>query len=108
MKFTLISLAVLFFAFTQADLPPVPNCSASCLLTTLSSDGCASLDDFKCHCSKPQLASQIDPCVAKACDATDAANVTATIDQTCASVGEPVPSSRMVMSRSRIAREFTA
>jgi len=81
---TLASLA-------YAQLPNVPPCSLQCFTTALTTDGCSGLTDFKCHCSKPQLAAQIEPCIIKSCKATsDQQAVLSIVSSVCSSVGEPV------------------
>jgi hypothetical protein len=69
-----------------------------CFLTALSSDNCAELTDFKCHCEKSDaLLSSVTPCVQDACSADDQASVIAGVKKTCAAAGVsisvPEPSS---------------
>ncbi|KAI9756896.1 MAG: hypothetical protein M4579_003650 [Chaenotheca gracillima] len=90
MKYSVPALALFAALVSSQSLPDVPTCSLACFTTALTSDGCSSLTDFKCHCSKPQLVSQIQPCVNKACSPADQQKVTDTVMSTCESVGEPI------------------
>ena len=89
---TIVALATLAASLSSAQsLPSIPNCAANCFITALSSDGCASLTDFACACSKPSLAGTILPCVAQACpNVTDQQSVSQTIVDTCYNAGVPV------------------
>ncbi|MCJ1363640.1 hypothetical protein MMC16_002747 [Acarospora aff. strigata] len=88
-KYTAVLLAVAAVVNAQS-LPTVPSCSLQCFTTALTSDGCASLTDFSCHCAKPQLVSQIQPCVAKACSSADQATVNQVVQDTCKAAGVPI------------------
>ncbi|KNG82019.1 GPI anchored CFEM domain protein [Aspergillus nomiae NRRL 13137] len=61
-------LIVLFASLAVAqNLPNIPPCAVSCLITALQGDGCPSITDFACHCQKPELVPKVTPCVAQAC-----------------------------------------
>lgn len=76
----------------QQFLEAVANITQlSCFIGPLSSDGCAALTDFKCHCQKgAQLLSSVQPCVQGACSATDLASTIAAVEKTCKDAGVPI------------------
>ena len=74
MKYSIAALG-LIATLAVAQLPNIPICSQACFLTALSTDGCTSITDFKCHCSKTGLTAQIVPCINAACSAADAAGM---------------------------------
>ncbi|KAI9847646.1 MAG: hypothetical protein M1838_000822 [Thelocarpon superellum] len=91
MKYSVIALAAVV-ATASAQLPSIPSCATSCFITALSGDGCASLTDFKCHCSKgSQLTATVEPCLIKSCTSqSDLLAAAKAVSDTCASVGEPI------------------
>ncbi|KAI9847080.1 MAG: hypothetical protein M1837_003198 [Sclerophora amabilis] len=89
MKYSVAAVALLVAAI-NAQLPDVPKCSLTCFTTALTSDGCDSLTDFECHCSKPQLVSQITPCVEEACSPEEQKSVQEMVSSTCKKVGVPL------------------
>lgn len=63
----------------------------SCFIGPLTSDGCSSLTDFKCHCQKgAQLLSSVQPCVEGACSSSDKDATIAAVQKTCAENGAPI------------------
>ncbi|EMD91522.1 hypothetical protein COCC4DRAFT_78894 [Bipolaris maydis ATCC 48331] len=88
--FTIASLAVLA-SVASAQLDNIPQCALSCFIGPLTSDGCANLTDFACHCKKGDtLLSQVQPCVQKACEAADQAKAIAAVESTCQAAGVPI------------------
>ncbi|KAJ4296666.1 hypothetical protein N0V90_006714 [Kalmusia sp. IMI 367209] len=82
------ALFVALAGVATAQLPDLPQCSLSCFVTALGSDGCAELTDFKCHCQKSDsLLSSVTPCVQSACSADEQAEVIKGVEDTCASAG---------------------
>ncbi|KAF1955609.1 hypothetical protein CC80DRAFT_505481 [Byssothecium circinans] len=80
----LISLA----SVATAQLDNLPWCALSCFLTPLSTDGCAMLDDFACHCQKSEsLFAAVVPCVQEACSVEDQATAIEAVESTCAAAG---------------------
>ncbi|KAI9828084.1 MAG: hypothetical protein M1832_003611 [Thelocarpon impressellum] len=90
MKLSIAAIAAVLAVASAQGLPNIPVCSQACFLDALSSDGCTSITDFKCHCSKPQLVDKITPCVKRGCSESDAAAVTKTVSDKCAEVGAPL------------------
>jgi cobalamin biosynthesis Mg chelatase CobN len=86
---------------TSRSAPYVPNFDSSrtvtnlqqltCFIGPLSSDGCAALTDFKCHCQKgASLLATVQPCVVGACSAADQATTIAAVQKTCQDAGVPI------------------
>ncbi|KAJ5488572.1 GPI-anchored CFEM domain protein B [Penicillium diatomitis] len=103
MKFSATLIALVAAGVAHAQLPNVPACSVcdtppfprytadlNCFVTALTTDGCSSLTDFACHCSKPQLVSTITPCVQKACKVPDQISVSNAVVAQCSSAGHPI------------------
>ncbi|KAF7717552.1 Uncharacterized protein PECH_006591 [Penicillium ucsense] len=90
MKFSATLIALVAAGVAHAQLPNVPACSLNCFVTALTTDGCSSLTDFACHCSKPQLVSTITPCVQKACKVPDQISVSNAVVAQCSSAGHPI------------------
>ncbi|CAG7922267.1 unnamed protein product [Penicillium olsonii] len=90
MKFSTTLIALVAAGLAQAQLPDVPECSLSCFVSALSSDGCSELLDFKCHCQKTELVSSITPCVKKACEVPDQISVSNAVVAQCSSAGHPI------------------
>ncbi|OAK98688.1 CFEM-domain-containing protein [Phaeosphaeriaceae sp. SRC1lsM3a] len=75
----------------SAQLNNIPQCALSCFIGPLTSDGCSSLTDFKCHCQKgAQLLSSVQPCVEGACSSSDKDATIAAVQKTCAENGAPI------------------
>lgn len=67
------------------------NTQLSCFIGPLTSDGCANLTDFACHCKKGDtLLAQVQPCVQKGCEAADQAKAIAAVESTCQAAGVPI------------------
>jgi len=81
------TLAALFAAGSYAQLSNLPQCALSCFLGPLQSDGCSSLTDFKCHCSKSNLIPQVQPCIEKGCSTSEQETVISAVQDLCESVG---------------------
>jgi hypothetical protein len=90
MKYSYASLALVLAVAQAQNIADLPPCSISCFTSALLSDGCATLTDFKCHCSKPELISQVQPCVQGACSPQEVATVISAAQQLCAGVGVPL------------------
>lgn len=90
MKFSATLIALVAAGVANAQLPDVPACSLNCFVSALTTDGCSSLTDFACHCSKPQLVSDITPCVKKACKVPDQISVSNAVVAQCSSAGVPI------------------
>ncbi|KAJ5584899.1 GPI-anchored CFEM domain protein B [Penicillium hispanicum] len=90
MHFSPVLTALVAAGLANAQIPNVPICSLNCFVSALSSDGCSSLIDFACHCQKPQLVSDITPCVKKACAVSDQASVSNVVVSQCSSAGYPI------------------
>jgi hypothetical protein len=86
-----VAVAIAMAAVATAQLEGIPKCALPCLLTPLTTDGCESVTDFKCHCEKADsLFSSALPCVEKECEAADQATTIQAVEQACAGVGVPV------------------
>ncbi|OGM50978.1 GPI anchored CFEM domain protein [Aspergillus bombycis] len=84
-------LIVLFVSLAVAqNLPNIPACAVSCLVTALQGDGCPSIADFACHCQKPELVPKVTPCVAKACPLAEQSSVSRVVVSACSSAGHPI------------------
>ncbi|KAJ5541032.1 GPI-anchored CFEM domain protein B [Penicillium frequentans] len=90
MQFSHALIALVAAGLANAQLPDVPACSLNCFVSALTSDGCSGLTDFACHCAKPQLISDITPCVEKACKVADQASVSNVVVAQCSSAGVPI------------------
>jgi hypothetical protein len=63
----------------------------NCFVGPLTSDGCSTLTDFKCHCEKgSSLLAQVQPCVLGACSASDQSATIAAVQSTCEQAGVPI------------------
>lgn len=92
-KMKTINVALTFALATvaTAQLDNIPQCALPCLLTALSSDGCPSLTDFKCHCEKAStLFATALPCVQRSCPAAQQAETIAAVEGACKAAGVPV------------------
>ncbi|KAF2242670.1 hypothetical protein BU26DRAFT_510496 [Trematosphaeria pertusa] len=65
----------------------IPECALGCYITTLTTDGCASETDFKCHCSTGNILGKAASCVAKNCSSSDEKDAKDKIVKACESVG---------------------
>ncbi|KAJ9648042.1 hypothetical protein H2201_002416 [Coniosporium apollinis] len=74
----------------SAQLPNIPTCALQCFLGALTSDGCTSLTDFACHCSKTDLIPKVQPCIQTGCSAEDQAAVVKAATEACAAAGVPI------------------
>ncbi|KAE8409839.1 hypothetical protein BDV37DRAFT_277490 [Aspergillus pseudonomiae] len=72
------------------NLPNIPPCAVSCLITALQGDGCPSITDFACHCQKPELVPKVTPCVAQACPLAEQSSVSRVVVSACSSAGHPI------------------
>lgn len=90
MKYSYAALALTLAVAQAQNLANLPPCSINCFTSALLSDGCASLTDFRCHCSKPELIGQVQPCVQAACSPQEVATVLSAAQQLCAGVGVPI------------------
>jgi hypothetical protein len=91
MKTFTIATFVALASVATAQLDNIPSCALNCFVGPLTSDGCASLTDFACHCEKgAQLLSQVQPCVEGACNAEDRAAAISAVESTCAAAGVPI------------------
>ncbi|KAJ5178558.1 uncharacterized protein N7500_001257 [Penicillium coprophilum] len=90
MKFSTTLIAFAAAGLASAQLPDVPACSLTCFLSALGGDGCSELLDFKCHCKKTELVSNITPCVEKACEYEDRISVSNAVVNQCSSAGVPI------------------
>ncbi|KAF2112359.1 hypothetical protein BDV96DRAFT_664720 [Lophiotrema nucula] len=68
----------------------IPSCALACFINTLTTDGCASETDFKCHCSKGNILGKSAACVQKACSDADEKDAERKLKAGCASVGVDV------------------
>ncbi|KAI9801809.1 MAG: hypothetical protein M1825_003182 [Sarcosagium campestre] len=92
MKYSIAAIALAVAAAHAAGISDIPECSQECFIEKLSSDGCSSLTDFACHCEKPELISEITPCVKEAC-ASSPDDITAAgkaVVGICAGAGVPI------------------
>ncbi|XP_014553106.1 hypothetical protein COCVIDRAFT_108587 [Bipolaris victoriae FI3] len=88
--FTIASIVALA-SVASAQLDNIPQCALSCFIGPLTSDGCANLTDFACHCKKGDtLLAQVQPCVQKGCEAADQAKAIAAVESTCQAAGVPI------------------
>ncbi|EUC45555.1 hypothetical protein COCMIDRAFT_95299 [Bipolaris oryzae ATCC 44560] len=88
--FTIASIVALA-SVASAQLDNIPQCALSCFVGPLTSDGCANLTDFACHCKKGDtLLAQVQPCVQKGCEAADQAKAIAAVESTCQAAGVPI------------------
>ncbi|OAL50751.1 CFEM-domain-containing protein [Pyrenochaeta sp. DS3sAY3a] len=88
--FTIASIMALA-AVGSAQFDKIPSCALTCFVGPLTSDGCSSLTDFKCHCEKgASLLSTVQPCVQGACSPADQATTIQAVQETCAGVGVPI------------------
>ncbi|KAH7385694.1 hypothetical protein BKA66DRAFT_511522 [Pyrenochaeta sp. MPI-SDFR-AT-0127] len=91
MKTFTIATIVALASVATAQLDAIPSCALSCLTGPLTSDGCASLTDFKCHCEKgASLLAQVQPCVQGACSAADQSATIAAVSKICVDAGAPI------------------
>ncbi|KAF4278413.1 hypothetical protein KXW14_005426 [Aspergillus fumigatus] len=90
MHFSRTSLILFAAGLASAQLPNVPGCSLDCFVAALSADGCSSLTDFACHCQKPELVSNITPCVQSACNIADQSSVSVAFVSQCSAAGHPI------------------
>ncbi|KAH7085753.1 hypothetical protein BKA63DRAFT_26261 [Paraphoma chrysanthemicola] len=91
MKTFAIASIIALASVASAQLDSIPQCALSCFLGPLSSDGCSSLTDFKCHCEKgASLLASVQPCVQGACSAADQATTIAAVQKTCQDAGAPI------------------
>ncbi|RHZ60050.1 hypothetical protein CDV55_106441 [Aspergillus turcosus] len=90
MHFSRASLALLAAGLASAQIPDLPSCSLNCFVSALSSDGCSSLTDYACHCQKPQLVSDVTPCVQSACNLADQSSVSSAVVSQCSAAGHPI------------------
>ncbi|KAF1837263.1 CFEM-domain-containing protein [Decorospora gaudefroyi] len=89
-SFTIASIVALASVAT-AQLDNIPSCALSCFLGPLSSDGCAELTDFACHCEQgATLLAQVQPCVEESCEAEDQAATISAVETTCEAAGVPI------------------
>ncbi|KAF2189790.1 CFEM-domain-containing protein, partial [Zopfia rhizophila CBS 207.26] len=72
------------------QLGDIPSCALNCFVDALGKDGCSSLTDFACHCTKTELIPSVTPCVQAACSADDQAKVITAVEGTCAEAGVPI------------------
>ncbi|KAK2746974.1 hypothetical protein FQN57_002546 [Myotisia sp. PD_48] len=77
-------------AATEGSLPHVPECSANCLVSAITNDGCSSLTDFKCHCSVPDLPAKVAPCVKEKCGIEDQIALSNAVVAACSAAGAPI------------------
>jgi len=99
-----LTLALSLAAVAYAQLPAVPSCSLNCFVTALTGDGCSGLTDFKCHCAKPGLSSQVVPCVKQNCpNMSDQVSVLQIVSSQCDSAGVPITVSHDASDSSRAA-----
>ncbi|KAH6615390.1 hypothetical protein C7974DRAFT_380229 [Boeremia exigua] len=88
--FALTSIVALATVAT-AQLSNIPACALQCFIGPLTSDGCAGLTDFACHCKQgAKLLSTVQPCVQGACTADDQATTIAAVEKTCQDAGVPI------------------
>ncbi|EON61203.1 hypothetical protein W97_00415 [Coniosporium apollinis CBS 100218] len=85
--FTVLALLA---TVASAQLPNIPTCALQCFLGALTSDGCSSLTDFACHCSKTDLIPKVQPCIQTGCSAEDQAAVMKAATEACAAAGVPI------------------
>ncbi|KAL2222247.1 immunoreactive protein [Thermoascus aurantiacus ATCC 26904] len=90
MQFSHALVALVAAGLASAQLPDIPNCSLNCFVTALTSDGCSSLTDFACHCQKPQLISEVTPCVQQNCDLAAQSSVSSVVVSQCSAAGHPI------------------
>ncbi|KAL5116755.1 hypothetical protein ACEQ8H_005367 [Pleosporales sp. CAS-2024a] len=91
MKTFAIASVMALASVASAQLTNIPSCALACLLTPLGSDGCSSINDFKCHCQKgSSLLSTVQPCVQGACSASDQAKTITAVQKTCEDAGVPI------------------
>ncbi|KAF7121565.1 hypothetical protein CNMCM5793_009035 [Aspergillus hiratsukae] len=90
MHFSRASLALLAAGLASAQIPDLPSCSLNCFVSALSNDGCSSLTDYACHCQKPQLVSDVTPCVQSACNIADQSSVSSAVVSECSAAGHPI------------------
>ncbi|KAL1971357.1 hypothetical protein VTN77DRAFT_309 [Rasamsonia byssochlamydoides] len=90
MQFSHALIALVAAGLANAQFPNIPTCSINCLVTALSNDGCSSLTDFACHCEKPNLVSEVTPCVQKACSVADQSAVSSVVVSECSAAGHPI------------------
>jgi hypothetical protein len=88
--FTVASIIALA-SVASAQLDNIPQCALACFVGPLTSDGCAALTDFACHCKKgDELLSKVQPCVQGACSAADQQKAIAAVESTCKAAGVPI------------------
>nr|AAS45284.1 proline-rich antigen [Chrysosporium lucknowense] len=91
MQFSHALIALVAAGLASAQLPDIPPCALSCFVDALGNDGCTSLTDFKCHCSKPELPGKITPCVEKSCPEISArVAVSNAVVEQCSKAGVPI------------------
>ncbi|OXV07311.1 hypothetical protein Egran_04924 [Elaphomyces granulatus] len=90
MHFSFALIALVAAGVVNAQFPDIPNCALSCLVGPLTSDGCSSLTDFACHCQKPDLISQVSPCLEKSCNSADQSTVAGVVAKQCEAAGHPI------------------
>ncbi|KAB8238078.1 hypothetical protein ETB97_006098 [Aspergillus alliaceus] len=83
-------LILLFASLAAAQFPDIPPCAINCLVGPLTKDGCPSLTDFACHCQKPDLVSQVTPCVSQSCGLPEQSSVSKLVVAQCSSAGYPI------------------
>jgi len=82
-------IAILVACAAAADLKS-SSCSATCVEKIVYADGCGR-EDFQCHCSKPGLIRQLQPCLQSACtDAGALEEAKAAFTQECKAAGVKV------------------
>ncbi|KAL3479319.1 hypothetical protein BJX99DRAFT_76552 [Aspergillus californicus] len=74
----------------HAQIPNLPSCSLTCFINAMSHDGCTSLTDFACHCRRPQLITEVTPCVQQACNKQQQSAVSNAVVTQCPSAGVPI------------------
>lgn len=89
MKTTFAAIA-LVASIASAQLSAIPSCALTCLTDAIGSDGCSGLTDYKCHCSKPSLISDVTPCVNDACSESDIEKTITAVEKLCADAGAPI------------------
>ncbi|KAE8356336.1 hypothetical protein BDV28DRAFT_127131 [Aspergillus coremiiformis] len=77
-------------AVAQGGIGGIPQCATSCLLNAIQTDGCSGVQDFACHCQKPELVAKAVPCVASACTPPEQSAVSRAVVSLCSSVGHPI------------------
>ncbi|KAL6706756.1 hypothetical protein ACN47E_005092 [Coniothyrium glycines] len=83
--------AIALASVATAQLDNIPSCALNCFIGPLTSDGCAALTDFKCHCEKGEsLLASVTPCVQGACSAADQAATISAVESTCQAAGAPI------------------